>query len=114
MSVLKIVNLEQGMPTVEQARQTMIRELDAARRAGHKGVKLIHGYGSSGVGGEIRLAVGSSLQQMKQRGEIAAVVFGEEWATSDTDTWSRIKRYPALKQDSDLGRRNRGITVVWF
>jgi DNA-nicking Smr family endonuclease len=114
VNLLKVVNLEEGLPTVEQARQKMLRELEGARRSGNKGVKLIHGYGSSGVGGEIRLAVGSTLQQMKQRGEISAVVFGENWAVSDSDTWARLQRYPILKQDCDLGRKNRGITVVWF
>jgi hypothetical protein len=114
VNLLKIINLEEGFPTVEQARQKMLRELEVARRSGHKGVKLIHGYGSTGVGGEIRIAIGSALQAMKMRGEIAEVVYGENWAVSDSDTWSRMKRYPVLKQDSDLGRKNRGITVVWF
>jgi len=112
--VLKVVNLEEGFPTVEQARQKMLRELDMARRAGAKGVKLIHGYGSSGVGGEIRLSVGRALQEMKKRGEIACVIFGEDWAISDGEAWELIKRHPALKQDADLNRKNRGITIAWF
>ena len=114
MSVLKVINLEEGFPTVEQARQKMLRELDVARRSGSKGVKLIHGYGSTGVGGEIRIAIGSTLQQMKQRGELSAVVYGEDWAVNDGETWALIKRYPALKQDGDLNRKNRGITIVFF
>jgi hypothetical protein len=114
VNLLKVINLEEGLPTVEQARQKMLRELEVARRSGHKGVKFIHGYGSSGVGGELRIAIGSTLQQMKQRGEVSAVVFGEDWAVNDSDTWARIKRYPALKQDRDLGRKKRGITVVWL
>jgi ribosomal protein S9 len=112
--VLKIINLEEGMPTVEQARQKMLRELELARRSGHKGVKLIHGYGSSGVGGEIRLSIGRALQEMKKSGDVTCVIYGEDWSVAYADAWKLMKSYPALKKDSDLGRKNRGITVVWF
>jgi hypothetical protein len=112
--VLKVINLEEGFPTVEQARQKMLRELEVARRTGNKGAKLIHGYGSSGVGGEIRLVVGRTLQEMKRRDEIAQVIYGEDWAVSDSSTWALIKNYPLLKKDEHLGRKNRGITIVWF
>lgn len=112
--MLKIINLEEGFPTVEQARQKMVRELDVARRSGVKGVKLIHGYGSSGTGGEIRLAVGRALQEMKRHGSVACVIYGEDWSVSNADAWALIKLHPALKQDFDLNRKNRGITIAWF
>lgn len=112
--MLKLINLEEGFPTIEEARQKMKRELDLARRSGYKGVKLIHGYGSSGAGGGIRLAIGRALQEMKRNGELTCVIFGENWSITDSETWSLAKQFPVLKQDSDLGRRNRGITIVWF
>jgi hypothetical protein len=112
--MLKLINLEAGFPTVEQARQTMLRELEAARRAGYKGVKLIHGYGSSGPGGEIRLAVGRALQDLRKQGSVTEIIYGEDWSVSDPTTWSLIKRFPELKKDADLNRRNRGITIAWF
>ncbi len=112
--MLKLINLEEGLPTIEEARQKMKRELDVARQSGYKGAKLVHGYGSSGTGGGIRLAIGRTLQEMKRDGELACVIFGENWSISDSETWSLAKRFPALKQDTDLGRKNRGITVVWF
>jgi len=111
---LLLVNLEEGFPTVEQARQKMLRELERARKAGHKGVKLIHGYGSTGLGGEIRLSIGRSLQELKRSGELAHVIFGEDWAVSDRETWALLKIHPELKKDADLGRKNRGITIAWF
>ncbi len=112
--MLRVINLEEGFPTVEQARQRMLRELQLAQRAGSRGVKLIHGYGSSGVGGEIRISIGRYLRELKERGELSAVIFGEDWAVSDPETWALIQRYGSLKKDSDLGKRNRGITIVWF
>lgn len=112
--LLNVINLEEGFPTIEQARQKMLRELEATRRAGFHGAKLIHGYGSGGVGGEIRLAVGRALQEMKRDGLVSLVIYGEDWAVSDGDCWALLKQFPALKKDEDLGRKNRGITVVWF
>ncbi len=112
--MLKVINLEEGFPTVDQARQKMLREVEIAKRSGSKGAKLIHGYGSTGAGGEIRLAVGRTLQEMRRGGELTLVIFGEDWSIADRDAWSLLKRFPALKKDSDLGRKNRGITVVWF
>src|ERR1035437_4246606 len=112
--MFKIINREDGFPTVEQARQKMLRELEFARRSGQKAVKLIHGCGSSGVGGEIRLAIGRQAQEMLRRGELSRVIYGEDWSIADSTAWSLIKQYPALKNDADLGRKNRGITLVWF
>src|SRR5512140_476676 len=52
---IKIIDLEDGMPKVEEARLRMQRELQVARQQGYAAVKLIHGYGSSGVGGSLRI-----------------------------------------------------------
>ncbi len=48
---MKELNLEQGMPTVDTALRWLEAELHAARKMGRPGLKLIHGYGSSGTGG---------------------------------------------------------------
>ena len=51
-------------------------------------IKLIHGYGSSGAGGEIRIAAQKRLTEMATRGEIRACIFGENWAKSDERAWA--------------------------
>jgi hypothetical protein len=75
-------------------------------------VKFVHGYGSTGKGGEIRIAVQNGLMKRLQQGEMKAVIFGEDWRISNETTWALLKKWPELKQDSDLGRENRGITLV--
>jgi len=40
---LMTVNLEEGMPTVDQAQRGLVAELGRARASGAKAVKLIHG-----------------------------------------------------------------------
>jgi len=109
---MKTVNLKEGMPLVNQALMQMDRELTVARREGCALVKLIHGYGSTGAGGEIRVAVQKRLREMSERGEIRAFIFGENWGQSDEHAWKIISARKELKQDRDLGKGNRGITIV--
>jgi hypothetical protein len=109
---LKTVNLEDGLPTVAQARARLMSELQQARQSGVRILKLIHGYGSSGVGGELRIALQSLLRQMADRNEICECIFGEDWSKSDERAWTIVKRFPQLKQDRDFGKKNKGITIV--
>jgi hypothetical protein len=100
------------MPTVSEAMQHLDRELARARQTGCGVLKLIHGYGSSGAGGEIRIAAQKRLVEMASRGQIRGCIFGEDWSKSDEGAWALINARPELKQDTDLGRRNLGITII--
>ncbi len=111
-ALMKTVNLKEGMPQVHQALSELDRELAHAREEGYGLVKLIHGYGSTGAGGEIRIAVQRRLREMSDHGQIRGCIFGEDWSKSDEQTWTLLGSHADLKQDRDLGKRNRGITVV--
>jgi len=100
------------MPSVEQARARLQTELRTARQSGVKILKLVHGYGSSGIGGDLRISLQASLRQMAAKHEIGDCIFGENWRTSDERTWDLLKRMPELKSDSDLGKGNKGMTIV--
>ena len=100
------------MPLVHEALQRLDRELAVARQEKTKLLKLIHGYGSTGAGGDIRIAVQKRLLETVQNGQIRGCIFGENWSQSDDAAWKLLQSYPELKSDSDLGRRNRGITIV--
>ncbi len=100
------------MPLVREAMSRMEGHLRRARSDGVAVVKFVHGYGSTGKGGEIRIAVQKGLMKRLHQNELQAVIFGEDWRISNETTWALLKRFPELKQDSDLGRGNRGITVV--
>lgn len=106
------VNLEQGMPTVEQAKQRLIAELGRSRASGAKVVKLIHGYGSSGVGGKLRIGIRQFLATKKRLNTIRLFVTGEDWDIFDADSRQLIELCPDLSRDRDLGRGNLGITLV--
>jgi DNA-nicking Smr family endonuclease len=109
---IKTVILKEGMPSVEQARARMSDEIHAARQAGIKVLKIVHGYGSTGAGGDLRIALQSTLRQMAAKKEIRDCIYGENWRKGDERTWELLKQMPELKSDSDLGRGNKGTTIV--
>lgn len=107
-----VINLEQGMPTVDQANHRLIGELIRARAQGAKAVKIIHGYGSSGVGGKLRLGVRSALASQKRLGKVKDFVAGESWSIFDEAARRVLDLYPDLNRDKDFERGNAGITIV--
>ncbi len=100
------------MPSVEQARARLRSEITSAQQSGVRFLKIVHGYGSSGIGGDLRIALQSTLRQMVTKKEIRDCIYGENWRASDERSWELLKRLPELKGDSDLGRGNKGMTIV--
>jgi hypothetical protein len=100
------------MPSVPEALQRLDREIALARQQKHPLLKVIHGYGSTGAGGDIRIAVQRRLHDLAEAGQIRDCIFGENWSKTDDATWRLLQAQADLKSDLDLGRRNQGITVV--
>ena len=111
---MKELNLEAGMPPVATALRWLEAALHAARKMGRPGLKLIHGYGSSGKGGCIRTASRKYLLAQQEKGRIAAVVPGERFTIFDETTRRALQQYPHLRQDRDLERENMGVTFVFM
>jgi hypothetical protein len=112
LAAIKTINLKHGMPIVREALAQLERELNVARQQSCVLLKIVHGYGSHGVGGEIRIAVQKELRTICESGGCAGVIFGEDWRISNELTWQLLQKHKSLKQDTDLGRGNRGITIV--
>jgi hypothetical protein len=111
-NMIRIVNLEKGMPTVEQARRKLIDEIETAKRAGARAIKVIHGYGSTGVGGKLQTAIRLSLVKHRNKGLIKACIFGEKWDIFDPETIKVLDVFDELRNDKDLQNCNEGITIV--
>ena len=109
---IKTVNLKSDMPSVEEALRRLDRELALARQGKISLLKIVHGYGSSGAGGDIRIAVQRRLHELAEAGQLRGCIYGENWSKTDDETWRLLQLQSALKSDPDLGRRNLGITVV--
>jgi len=100
------------MPSVLEALQRLDREIILARQGKVALLKIVHGYGSTGAGGDIRIAVQRHLHDLANAGQIRGCIFGEDWSKADAATWRLMQAQSDLKSDPDLGRRNPGITVV--
>jgi len=106
---VKEVNLERGGPTVETAMRNLINELSTAKRAGYKAVVLVHGYGSSGTGGAIKIAVKQKLKERSLSGVIRDFTGGEEWLNRKREF---IEICSQLKDFNTYIDGNKGITVI--
>jgi len=109
MSKVKQINLEQGHPTVEEAVRRMKNELSTAKMSGCKAAILIHGYGSTGIGGAIKPAVCKSLSHPVLVGIVKDWVAGEDWINKKTIF---LAYCPTLKEQARYIEGNRGITIV--
>ena len=108
----RVINLEDGRPTVNVGLLRLDRALAEARADGVPLLKLIHGYGSSGAGGRLREEVWKTLDRLLRNGGIAGFIPGEEFRESNEASWKLVKRNKAIREDRDFGRGNRGITIV--
>ena len=106
---VKEVNLERGGPTVSEVIRNIVNELSTAKRTGYKAVILVHGYGSSGTGGAIKIAVKQKLKERSLSGVVRDFTGGEEWVNSKrefTEICAQLKDFGTYIDG------NRGITVV--
>lgn len=109
---LREINLELGLPTVDQALLRMERELTTTKKVGCTALKLIHGYGSTGKGGKIRTAVRRDLAKRKRDGEIRDWIPGEKFSIFESATLEAFASCDELRTDVDLNRYNTGVTIV--
>jgi hypothetical protein len=110
--VHKTFNLEAGRPVVEIALNRMNEIIEDSARNHVNVLTLIHGYGSSGKGGVIRLECRKSLDFLKSKGVINNYIIGEDFNKRSGSVKSLLRRYPQLEADKHLNRGNRGITLV--
>lgn len=111
LSVLT-VNIEYDHPPVHEAEARVELAVQSAKLQGHRALKIIHGYGSSGKGGAIRTMCRRLLSRHKKQGRVKAFCGGEDFSPFSEVGRDMIARYPALKQDRDWGRENDGITIA--
>lgn len=109
---LRIVNIERGLPTGDEALKLLSEAIDSAKRDGVTAIKIIHGYGSTGSGGVLRQRIQKSLANRRNQGKIRDCVFGDRWNSFDEHARRILDQCPALRRDSDLNRGNEGISIV--
>ena len=110
--VHRTVNLKRGRPFVETALKKMENELTQAKSENVKVVTLIHGYGSSGKGGRIRVECRKLLDHMTQKGLIRKVLAGEHFNRREGNGKDLIRRFSGLEKHCTTDFNNPGVTIV--
>ena len=100
------------MPNVDDAIRRITYNIKNAGAFGVSAIKLIHGYGSTGKGGAIRIETRKYLDRQKQRGQISGYIPGEDFSIFDESTRNAFAVCDELRRDCDIERHNNGITIV--
>lgn len=106
------INLEQGKPTADEAIRRLTFELHHSKAMQVKVLKIIHGYGSTGTGGRIRIEARRYLEGLKRRGQIRDYITGEQFTIFDEPTRNAFSSCDELRRDHDLERHNNGVTFI--
>jgi len=102
------------MPTADDAIKRITYNIHNGKRLGYTAIKIIHGYGSSGAGGKIRVEARRYLESQKRKGIIRDYISGEDFSIFDECTRKAFDICPELKRDHDLERHNNGVTIIVF
>ena len=114
MNLIRIFNVEAGLPGLDEARRRVIAEIKQAKRDRAKVLKVIHGYGSSGSGGKLCVGLRKSFALRKKEGVINDFIPGEDFSIFNEQTMSVLEAVPNLRGDPDLNATNEGVTVLWL
>ncbi len=112
MSIIRTLNVEAGLPPLDEARRLVAAEIKKAKREGVKVLKVIHGYGSSGKGGALRVGLRKSFRLRKKEGVIRDFIAGEDFTIFNDAVLNLLEAVPELRGDPDLGATNEGVTIV--
>ncbi len=108
----KTINIEQGMPFVETAIQRLLAEVSIARQECVRVLTIIHGYGSSGKGGAIRVECRKTLEYLVLTKQMQCFIPGENFSKKFGKTKSLLQKFPELSSNRNLNRGNRGVTIA--
>jgi hypothetical protein len=109
---VRTVNIEAGMPTVEEALATLDARISRAMSDGVRLLRVIHGYGSTGRGGKIRDACRAALQRKIASRQVRVVIRGEDYLPASLAVRDLVRRFPELKTSERTDAGNPGITFV--
>src|SRR6266542_353546 len=114
MSAICTFNVETGLPTLDDARRSVIAEIKRAKREGVKVLKVIHGYGSSGKGGTLCVGLRKSFRLRKKEKVIKDFIAGEDFSIFNQTVLALLEAVPELRGDPDLNATNEGVTILWL
>ncbi len=114
MAPIRTFNVKADMPSLDEARRSVINEIRRAKREGVRVLKVVHGWGSSGQGGVLCVGLKKSFKLRRKEGVIREFVPGEEFSIFDPRVLALLEQVPEVRGDPDLNATNEGVTVLWL
>ena len=106
------IDIKSNNQTVSEAIAQFLIEVEAYKKGGYKVLKVIHGYGSHGVGGAIKVAFLKKCQDLKNRKVISDFVCCDNWTPQNVVRKIATNYCPDLLADRELYLLNPGCSVV--
>ncbi len=111
---VETINIKEDFPPSDVAVALLEIAIDGYKNTDTKVLKVIHGYGSHGVGGEIKRLAQERLMTLKRTGKILDFIPGERFGESQKSSEFIFENFPELLLDEDLRNYNSGITLVFL
>lgn len=114
MNRYRTINIKEDYPTVAEAIARLEIEIKMCKMEGVYVLKVIHGYGSRGVGGEIRRELNRWKIGAIAKKQILGFLSGEHLNDSN-EMYAKMKAVcPELLGDFELYRTNMGLSLIWI
>ncbi|MGN1227733.1 MAG: hypothetical protein ACI4TX_03725 [Christensenellales bacterium] len=111
--MIKEINIKDDFPPVDVAVALVENEIEVNKKFGDCIIKIVHGYGSHGVGGAIRIGVREKLNELKRKHLICDYIKGERFTASVVQSLKiNQSLIDELLMDSNINSFNSGITVI--
>lgn len=108
---MKTFNLKETGAGREDSAILVEMFIESSKLEGETVVKILHGYGSHGVGGVLFTVTREKLEQLKRQKKIKEYFGGGKWNLLDKETVDALLRDKNCLDD-DLNKSNPGITIV--
>lgn len=109
---VQTIRLESGLPTVEIGLARLQRELSSAQSNGVRVLRVIHGWGSSGVGGKLCEACRAFLRRELAAKRVKTIILGEDYSRATAAGRELMSRHHDLRASERPDANNPGITFV--
>ena len=109
---VKKIDIGHNNWTVNQARHALEKELSASLGRSDDFLVVIHGHGSSGKGGEIKVMVQSFAQRAIGMKRARDFISGEHLTRTSSPAKRVSVNYPSIKQLKEWNTRNPGLSIL--
>lgn len=106
------IDIKSNKQTVKEAIAQFEMEVETYKFGGFKVMKVIHGYGSHGVGGAIKDAFLKKCQDLKNRHVIEDFTCCDKWIDKNVVKKIAINYCADLIADGELKLLNPGCSIV--